>query len=102
MSILRVSIEGGKSEIVPGTKVFDAGIAGPLGGLSPDGKQMPFLSLAALARKDLNIVNLYAGASPVRRTLRPDPRNAGAVVFTPDGKAVAYRIMESGVSNIWV
>jgi Tol biopolymer transport system component len=39
--ILRVSIEGGKPEIVPGTVVLDAGIAAPLGSLSPDGKQMP-------------------------------------------------------------
>jgi len=36
--ILRVSIEGGKPEVVPGTMIFDAGIAAPLGGLSPDGK----------------------------------------------------------------
>ena len=42
--ILRVSIEGGRPEIVPGTVVSNAGLSAPLGGLSPDGKQMPFFS----------------------------------------------------------
>jgi serine/threonine protein kinase len=100
--ILRVSIQGGKPEIVPGTVVFDAGSAKPLGGLSPDGKQMPFFSQSDFARNDLNIVNLNAGPDPTRRTLSPDSRVSGAVVFTPDEKAVAYPILENGVSNIWV
>lgn len=100
--ILRVSVEGGKPEVVPGTMVLDAGIAAPLGGLSPDGKQMPFFSLSAFAREDLQIVNLDAGPHPARRTLSPDSRVGGEVVFTPDGRAVAYPILENGVSNIWV
>ncbi len=100
--ILRVPIDGGKPEIVPGTVAFDAGIAAPLGGLSPDGKQIAFFSLSDFARKDLNIVNLDAGPKPARRTLSPDSRVAGGVVFTPDNKAVAYPILENGVSNIWV
>jgi WD40 repeat protein len=99
--IMRVSIEGGKPEIVPGTVVFDA-TAVPLGGLSRDGKQMPFFSQSDFARKDLQIVNLDAGPNPSRRTLSPDSRVAGAVVFTPDGRAVAYPIRENGVSNIFV
>jgi Tol biopolymer transport system component len=100
--ILRVSIEGGKPEIVPGTVVFDAGLAKPLGGLSSDGKQMPFFSQSDFARNELEIVNLDAGPNPVRRTLSADSRVSGAVVFTPDAKAVAYPIQEGGVSNIWV
>jgi Tol biopolymer transport system component len=98
--ILRVSIEGGKPEIVPGTAVLDAGIAEPLAGLSPDGKQMPFLSQSDFGHKNLNIVNLDAGPNPARGTLSPDSRVSGAVVFTPDGRAVAYPILENGVSNI--
>jgi Tol biopolymer transport system component len=89
--ILRVSIEGGKPEIVPGTGVPNAGIAAPLGGPSPDGKQMPFFSQSAFPflRQYLYIVNLDAGPNPSRRTLSPDSRFSGAVVFTPDAKAVA-------------
>jgi eukaryotic-like serine/threonine-protein kinase len=99
--IMRVSIEGGKPEIVPGTLVFDAA-AVPLGGLSPDGKQMPFFSQNDFARKDLQVVNLDAGPNPERHTLSPDSRVAGSVVFTQDGRAVAYPIQENGVSNVFV
>lgn len=51
---------------------------------------------------NLDIVGLNAGANPPRRTLKPDPRVSGDVVFTPDGKALAYPITENGVSNIWI
>ena len=100
--ILRVSIEGGRPEIVPGTAVSNAGISAPLGGLSSDGKQMPFFSESAFLRKHLQILNLDMGPSPTRRTLSPDSRVSGAVVFTPDERAVAYPILENGASNIWV
>lgn len=99
--ILRVSIEGGKPEVVPGTVALDAGLAAPLGGLSRDGKRISFFSLGDLGRKELNVVNLEAGTNG-RRVLSPDARVSGAVTFTPDGKAVAYPIVENGVSNLWV
>jgi len=54
-----------------------------------------------LGRKELNVVNLEAGTNG-RRVLSPDARVAGAVTFTPDGKAVAYPIVENGVSNLWL
>jgi Tol biopolymer transport system component len=63
---------------------------------------MPFFSDSAFLHKHLNIVDLDAGPNPTRRTLNPDPRVSGAVVFTPDQKAVAYPILENDVSNIWV
>jgi Tol biopolymer transport system component len=100
--ILRVSIEGGRPEIVPGTAVSNAGMSAPLGGLSSDGKQMPFFSDSAFLHKHLQIVNLDAGPNATRRTMTPDSRVSGAVVFTPDGKAVAYPILENQVSNVWV
>jgi Tol biopolymer transport system component len=51
-------------------------------------------------RWEVQIVSLDAGPNPTRRTLSPDSRVAGAVVFTPDGSALAYPILENGVSNI--
>ena len=100
--ILRVSTEGGRPEILAGTAVFNAGISAPLNGVSPDGKQMAFFSDSAFLHKHLQIVNLDAGLNPTRRTLSPDSRVSGAVVFSPDGRAVAYPIVENGVSNVWV
>jgi Tol biopolymer transport system component len=63
---------------------------------------MAFFSPSDFARKEFSIVNLDAGPNPTRRTLSPDSRVSGSVVFTPDEKAVAYPIRENGVSNIWV
>lgn len=67
---------------------------------------MPFFSESAFLHQHLQIVNLDAGpnpgANPVSRTVSPDPRVSGAVMFTPDETAVAYPILENGVSNIWV
>jgi Tol biopolymer transport system component len=100
--ILRVSIEGGRPEIVSGTAVDNVGLSAPLGAISSDGKQMPFFSDSGFLQKQLQIVNLDAGPDPPRRTLSPDSRVSGAAMFTPDGRAVAYPILENGVSNIWV
>lgn len=63
---------------------------------------MPFFSDSAFVHKHLQIVDLDRGVNPTRRTLSPDSRVSGAVVFTPDAKAVAYPIQENGASNIWV
>ncbi|MGB7668413.1 MAG: hypothetical protein WBL66_14235, partial [Candidatus Acidiferrales bacterium] len=99
---MEVSTDGGKPEIVPGTVISNEFVARPVAGLSPDGKQLPFFSEGAPGHMNLDIVGLNAGANPPRRTLKPDPRVSGDVVFTPDGKALAYPITENGVSNIWI
>ncbi len=100
--ILRVSMDGGPSQVVPGTVAFDAGIGAPLAGLSRDGKVLLFFSQSGFADKELMMVGLDAGPNPARRTLIPDARMAGSAQFTPDGRAVAYPILENGVSNLWV
>ncbi len=99
---MEVSTDGGKPEIVPGTVISSEFVARPVAGLSPDGKQLPFLSEGAPGHMNLDIVSLEAGPNPPLRTLKPDPRVSGDVVFTPDGKALAYLITENGVSNVWI
>jgi eukaryotic-like serine/threonine-protein kinase len=100
--IMQVSIDGGKPEIVPGTNIPNQFVAGNLGTLSPDGKQMPFFTEGAPGQVDLDLVALNAGPNPPRRTLKPDPRVSGPAEFTPDGKALAYPITENGVQNLWI
>jgi Tol biopolymer transport system component len=51
---------------------------------------------------ELHIVELTAGSKPPQRTLAPNPRISGSPAFMPDGKALAYRITEDGVSNLWI
>ncbi len=100
--IMEIPSEGGTGEAVPGTVIPNEFVAVPFGGLSPDGKQLPFFSEGTPGHVSLQIVNLNAGPNPPRRTLTPDPRVSGAVEFTPDGKALAYSITENGVANVWI
>lgn len=101
--IMSVSINGGKSEIVPGTAIPDEFFDAAPVALSPDGSQMPFVVGVPPARIRIRMVTLDAGPHPPKRTLTPDPRSSGSFVrFTPDGKSVAYSILENGVENLWV
>ncbi len=100
--VMEVPANGGNPEVVPGTLMPNQFIAFALGGLSPDGKQLPFLSLTSPGHVSLDIVPLNAGPNPPRRTFTPDPRVSGWAEFTPDGKAIAYPVTENGVANLWV
>jgi eukaryotic-like serine/threonine-protein kinase len=103
--IMRVPMEGGTPEIVPGTNIPGAIFAIPGLAISPDGKQLVFLA----TRLELNnsvekiaLVPLDAGPKPAARLLDPDPQVAQNPQFTPDGKAVVYPIRENGVDNLWL
>jgi len=100
--ILRVSTDGGKPGVVPGTVIPNGFVAAPMAGISPDGKELPFLFQSGPSQVETEILSLDAGPNPARRALKPDPRISGYVRFTPDGKALAYPIIESGVSNLWI
>lgn len=103
--ILRVPIDGGTPEVVPGTVIANTIYAAPGIAISSDGKQLSFLA----TRVELNnsvekiaLVPLDAGPKPAVRLLDPDPRVAGSPQFTPDGSAIVYPIRVSGVDNLWL
>ena len=116
-SAMRVPLEGGTPETVPGSEVpnmygFGAGQA-----ISPDGHTLVFnadLSLQASggsAVSKLAVVNVEESGQTGPRLIDPDKRISGGIgnggfangmSFTPDGKAVAYIIRDKGVDNIWV
>ncbi|MFZ0733705.1 MAG: protein kinase [Candidatus Sulfotelmatobacter sp.] len=111
-SVLRVPLDGGSSEPVPGTKVKDS--FGDIGKVlfTADGKQLIFgaqITDAANQRAipKIAILNLDPPATSPR-LIDADPRISGNLGFTgglrmtPDGKAVAYAITDKGVDNIWV
>lgn len=110
-SALRVPIDGGSPEVVPGTNVKDS--FGPIGKVlfTPDGKQLIFSAQLTDATNQravpkIAILSLDSLATSPR-LIDADPRISGDIGFvgglrmTPDGKAVAYVITEKGVDNIW-
>jgi len=100
---MRVSVNGDKSEVVPGTEIPNEFFDAPPVTLSPDGTQMPFVVGVPPAQIRIRMVTLDAGPHPPTRTLIPDPRSSGGIVrFTPDGKSLTYAILDNGVENLWL
>jgi eukaryotic-like serine/threonine-protein kinase len=105
--LYRVSIEGGKPEPVPGSRVPHGIVGSSILSISPDGKTLAFLSTAELpgagltSVQKMELVPLDGGPNPEVRTLDPNPHTSGGPRFTADGKAVVYAIRENGVDNLW-
>jgi DNA-binding winged helix-turn-helix (wHTH) protein/Tol biopolymer transport system component len=103
--LMRVPMEGGAPEVVPGLDISKRIFAGPDMTISPDGKRLAFLvggpenggPISKIA-----LVPLDAGPNSPVQFLDPDPRISGPAAFTPDGKAVIYPVREYGVDNLWL
>jgi eukaryotic-like serine/threonine-protein kinase len=117
LTLMRVPLQGGRPEAVPGSKVPNS--YEDLGTIdfSPDGKRLVLIAPtfdAATQNTKLIIAIVKLDASPdaVPYLLNPDPRisagiNASTVYtggprFSPDGKALVYDIREKGVGNLWM
>jgi serine/threonine protein kinase len=102
LRMLRIPVEGGIPEEVPGTH----GLAGlPGTGLSPDGKMLVFfdaLDDSTHAPGRLVLVPLDAGVNAQPRLLNPDPRFKEFPKFSPDSKSLVYVIRSGGTDNLWM
>ena len=121
--IKRAPVDGGKTEVVPGTKIPDAVLDLSAISVSPDSKWLAFLihtepeGEETAHQTKIVLLNVSDQASAqtavckgpsspcpaeVRRIVHPDQRISGGPQFTPDGKSVAYPFRESGVDNLWL
>jgi len=103
--IMRVPMDGGTPEIVPGTSVPNSIFTTPGLGISRDGKRLAFLVTRMGANSSVGkivLVPLDAGPKPPVQLLDPDPRAAQNPQFTPDGSALVYPIRDAGVDNLWL
>jgi serine/threonine protein kinase len=112
--LMRVPIDGGQAEPVPGTYIPNQfGIAG-VSYFWPDGKSLGFVAHMIDPRTNdaytkLAVVSLDGGGTTGPRLLDLDPRLGsgddfgGVVKFVPHAApAVTYRITENGVDNLWM
>jgi len=103
--MMRVPMDGGTPEVVPGTVIPHTILATPGFDFSHDGKWLTFLA----SRTDSNgfvvrvaMVPLDGGTKVTGRLIACDPRATGRPRFTPDGSAVVYAVRENGVDNLWL
>jgi Tol biopolymer transport system component len=115
--IKRAPIDGGKTEVVPGTQNADAELDNTPVAISPDGKWLAFSihvepeGNETAHQTKIVLLNLGAGAGgasanaaapAATRIISPDQRISGAASFTPDGRALVYPVREAGVDNLWL
>ncbi len=103
--VMRVSIDGGTPEIVEGSAVSNGFMSGSLN-FSPDEKWMPEIESSIdpatqTVTPKVALIDVNANSLASTKFLTPRPEIGLSIAFTPDGKAVAYDIVENGVSNIW-
>jgi len=103
----RVPADGGREEVVAGSEFKNGFINGPGLNFSPDGKWL--VSVATLTdpvtqqpSHPLALINVDSNDASSTKYLKAHENVTFPSGFTPDGKAVAYRIIENGVENIWV
>ena len=105
LNVMRVPVEGGKPESVPGTDIPGMFVSAAGVDISRDGKWLA-LSVekndAAVPVPLIALVSLDTTTKPEVRMLTPDPRISQGPGFTPDGTALVYPILENGVENLWL
>jgi serine/threonine protein kinase len=103
--LMRVSIDGGTPQDVPGGAVPNT-FNIPSLALSPDGKTLVFTpDISNAATQTANTMLAFidiSGTQTAGKFVKPDPRIRGGAQYTPDGKAVAYTIRDKGVTNVWL
>ncbi len=102
---MKMPINGGSPELVKASVVPSGFMEGALN-FSPDGRWMPEVAdVAETATQSVAIkvalIDISAGAEMPARFLNPRADIANHIAFTPDGKAVAYNVVENGVGNVW-
>jgi eukaryotic-like serine/threonine-protein kinase len=104
-TMTRVAVDGsGKPEPVPGSTVPNSFFAGGET-LSADGKTLAYVVelVSATTQVGQEKVALYDLGSSAPRLVDVDPHiTTGGLLFTPDGKSIAYPVSNNGVDNIWI
>jgi len=104
---MRINIDGGRAEPVPGSTVPGGLYAWGNIALSPDGQRLLYLAKvqvpgASTLEYRAVIVNLAADGKQGPELVEVDQRIQYPPQFTPDGSAIAYSITVNGAPNLWL
>lgn len=104
--IYREPIEGGTPELIKASRMKN-GFVGSAGDISPDGKLLAAIvtQIDPVTEADLHalaLIDVAANTESFVRIFPSQPTITFPVAFTPDGKNVAYRVIDKGTDNIWM
>jgi Tol biopolymer transport system component len=103
--IMKMSIDGGPAELLKASAIPDGYMVGAAN-FSPDGRWMPEIEATSdpatqSSVRIVALVDITANSETSVKNLKPRADLAIPIAVTPDGKAVAYTIVENGVANVW-
>jgi serine/threonine protein kinase len=103
--MMKMSVNGGSAELVQASAVPTGFIFGGVN-FSPDGTLVPEIETRGDAATQSStskvaLVDVTANSEASTKYLDPRADIALPIAVTPDGKAVAYNIVENGVGNVW-
>jgi serine/threonine protein kinase len=104
--IYREPIEGGTPELIKASRMKN-GFVGSAGDLSPDGRLLAAIvtQIDPVTQADIHALALIDVAANTESSIRifpSQPTITFPVLFAPDGKNVAYRVIDKGTDNIWM
>jgi len=105
--IFRVPVEGGTPELLKASVLENGFVGGAGGRISPDGRWLPAIitKIDPKTQEDIHslaLIDVVANTASAMRVFPSQPTITFPVVFTPDGKNVAYRVVDKGTDNIWM
>jgi serine/threonine protein kinase/Tol biopolymer transport system component len=101
LQYFRMPPEGGKPELIPNLR-FPQGIIVANLAISPDGKTVAtHATITPASGAPLQRIAFFNLADPNSKPvlIAPDPRIAGSLRYTPDGKSLIYPVLVNGTVN---
>ena len=102
-----MSIDGGTPELIKASAITNGFLSTVSDNTSPDGRWLPAIvtKVDPATQADIHALGLIDVAANTESSLRIFPSQATItqpVLFTPDWKNVAYRVIDNGTDNIWM
>jgi eukaryotic-like serine/threonine-protein kinase len=103
--VMKMPINGGSPEPVKATELPSGFMQGGVS-LSPDGRWLPEIestidAVTQTSTTKIALVDVTANSETSVKNLEARPDIAVPIAIIPDGKAMAYNIIENGVGNVW-
>jgi eukaryotic-like serine/threonine-protein kinase len=103
--LMKMAIDGGSPELVKASVIPNGFLEGGVN-FSPDGRWLPEIATITdpATQSDtlkVALVDVTTNSEASAKYVKPRAEITLPIAITPDGKAVAYSIVENGVGNVW-